>query len=237
MGDAQPGGSLADSARAGSSSVAASDAEGELLNCLAVDKRPGLVLADWLVKEGGTRLSAAFPSRRFCMLMARKLEYYEQRVVKLRPKKGAATKLGINLNEWNLVVHVKPGHVASGESSGGVLVGDVLTAIDGQGVHSGMLADDLECRADKTCVLTLLRQKGEIPLTAGSVEAIGKRHGGYAFHIQPSPRELLDSTRSAFVFVAPDEAAVIRWCDSVGSCITQADESRKAAGAGRVGAS
>lgn len=204
------------SLRAGSSNA---DAD-ELISCLAIDKRPSLVLADWLVKEGGTRLSAAFPSRRFCMLMARKLEYYEQREVKLRPKKGAATKLGINLNEWNLVVHVKPGHVASGES--GVQVGDVLTAIDGEGVRSGMLADDLECRAEKTCVVTLLRQKGEIPLPSGSVEPIGKRHSGYAFQIQPSPRELLDSTRSAFVFVAPDEASVIRWCDSVGSCIMQA---------------
>merc|ERR1712060_337398 len=81
--------------------------------------------------------SATFPSHRFCTLMNGRLEYYEERLVRLNaPASDAPLKLGLNLNEWNLVIHVQPGSCTMRI----IDVGDVVTAFNGVPLGDQLLA-------------------------------------------------------------------------------------------------
>ena len=115
------------------------------------ERRPGVVLAEWLVKEGGTKLSSAFPSRRFCVLLDQKVEYYELRSAKLRLRRGGSAETGLRLNDWNLVMHVVPGHSAADSD---ILVGDVVTAVDGKQLGVNNTLDDAVASAPQahTCL-------------------------------------------------------------------------------------
>ena len=70
-------------------------------------------------------------------------------------------------------------------------------------------------RQDAPYQLQVLRRKGEIPLSGAAVAKIGKRHAGAAFELTPSPREMVDTSRGAFVLIAADAPTCDRWCDAL----------------------
>ena len=147
--------------------------------------RPGVRLTGWLHKEGAGPLSSACPSRRYCVLLKSKLEYYEERHVSVLARQG---QLGVNLNDWNLVVLVKPGSAAAVAARGGRRC---RRARDGTALEGRQLKDMVgPLRQDAPYQLQVLRRKGEIPLSGASVAKIGKRHAGAAFELTPSPREM-----------------------------------------------
>ena len=160
--------------------------------------RPGVRLTGWLHKEGAGPLSSAFPSRRYCVLLKSKLEYYEERHVSVLARQG---QLGVNLNDWNLVVLVKPGSAAAASQ---LEVGDVVVGLDGTALEGRQLKDMVgPLRQDAPYQLQVLRRKGEIPLA------------GAAFELTPSPREMVDTSRGAFVLIAADAPTCDRWCDAL----------------------
>ena len=94
--------------------------------------RPGVLKRGWLFKEGAHTLSRAFPSRRFCIVVDGRLEYYEERQVLLRLLPDGST--GVSLNKWNLVLHEQ-------NDGQGVLVGDIITKVNGMDLGLQMLND------------------------------------------------------------------------------------------------
>ena len=176
--------------------------------------RPGVRLTGWLHKEGAGPLSSAFPSRRYCVLLKSKLEYYEERHISVLARQG---QLGVNLNDWNLVVLVKPGSAAAASQ---LEVGDVVVGLDGTALEGRQLKDMVgPLRQDAPYQLQVLRRKGEIPLSGATVAKIGKRHAGAAFELTPSPREMVDTSRGAFVLIAADAPTCDRWCDALSDAL------------------
>jgi hypothetical protein len=180
-------------------------------SCKGVGCRPGVLMCGWLSKEGPHTLSRAFPSRRFCVLVDARLEYYEERQVQLNPAADGSS--GIELNPWNLVVHVLEPH------DQGVAVGDIAIAIDGVELGDRPLNDVLSAQVQRLGIahkLTVLRPKGEVPLAGAQVECIGKDR----MQITPSPRELL-TPRPPYVFIANRPDARDDWFEAVEQCIQQ----------------
>uniref|UniRef100_A0A7S0L521 PDZ domain-containing protein n=1 Tax=Coccolithus braarudii TaxID=221442 RepID=A0A7S0L521_9EUKA len=197
-------------------------------------RRPDVIKVGTLTKEGGTRLSATFPSQRVCVLLTRKLEYYQPLTIKLHHG-NEQTKLGIDLNDWNLVVHVKPGYPASAE--GGLSVGDVLVGVNGDEIGDGLatelLSGSSSTSVNGVCKLRVLRPKGEVPLTSAGSRRLLRRHGGWAFAVLPNPRDVAQPRRSTFVFVAETESDAEEWITQVEAAIrscTLLDRGRGGAG-------
>ena len=187
--------------------------------------RPGVRLTGWLHKEGAGPLSSAFPSRRYCVLLKSKLEYYEERHISVLARQG---QLGVNLNDWNLVVLVKPGSAAAASQ---LEVGDVVVGLDGTALEGRQLKDMVgPLRQDAPYQLQVLRRKGEIPLAGAAVAKIGKRHAGAAFELTPSPREMVDTSRGAFVLIAADAPTCDRWCDALSDTLRSLAETVAADG-------
>ena len=98
-------------------------------------------------------------------------------------------------------------------------MGDVVVGLDGTALEGRQLKDMVGAlRQDAPYQLQVLRRKGEIPLSGASVAKIGKRHAGAAFELTPSPREMVDTSRGAFVLIAADAPTCDRWCDALRSC-------------------
>lgn len=173
------------------------------MEAAALRSRPGVRRCGWLSKEGANALSRAFPSRRFCVLLDTTLEYYEEREISCLPpaeSDGAGPSLGFDTNDWNLVVHVHLGAPAG--ARGGLLVGDIVIAVDGVALEGRLLHDVVSgtvARRGAASRLSLLRPKGEVPLAGAAVTQIGQDR----LRVAPSPSELLDPRRGPYVFIAP----------------------------------
>ena len=167
--------------------------------------RPDVRMCGWLSKEGAHTLSRAFPSRRFCVLVDGRLEYYEERSVLLSMQSDGSS--GVELTDWNLVVHV-PAH-----GRPGLAVGDIVTAVDGVELGPRKLNTVISSHAARLSTpfkLKMLRPKGEVALVGACVEAIGRDR----MQVTPSPREVLD-TRPPYVFIADCESTRDDWLDAV----------------------
>tara|TARA_B110001452_G_scaffold263998_2_gene266291 strand:- start:744 stop:1409 length:666 start_codon:yes stop_codon:yes gene_type:complete len=192
----------------------------------AWDARADVLRAGWLRKEGATKMSARFPSRRYCVLAPAMLEYYEEVQVPHRPGAAPGTLL---VNEWNLVLHTT-NHASE------LAVGDVIVAVD-QASTQGKQAQAVLEEVAAPCSLTVLRPKGLIPLRGAAVQRLGKRHGGVAFRIDHSggdsvPGAGASDGRRPFVLVAPDDDEAAAWLEAVRS--ETADSGRSPSGGGSL---
>ena len=169
---------------------------------MPLSRRPGVVRSGWLSKEGPHTLSKAFPSRRFCVVVDGRLEYYEEKGVPLHLQAGGSS--GCELTDWNLVVHVMQ------PDAQGVAIGDIITAIDGLELGKPLDAE-INARglnkASSSHKLALLRPKGDVPLADALVESIGRDR------IQITPKEL--NTRPPYVFIANGEASRNDWLEAI----------------------
>ena len=175
-----------------------------------LSSRPGVLKSGWLSKEGASTLSRAFPSRRFCIVVDGRLEYYEEKQVVLRLLVDGTT--GVALNMWNLVLHEQH----DGQS---VLVGDIITRLDGAELGAETLNDaiaSLDGRRAAQFKVTLLRPKGEVPLEGAQLAKIGRER----MQVTPCPRELVEP-RPPYVFIAEREEERNEWHDAVEQCIQQ----------------
>ena len=179
--------------------------------------RPGVLKRGWLFKEGAHTLSRAFPSRRFCIVVDGRLEYYEERQVLLRLLPDGST--GVSLNKWNLVLHEQ-------HDGQGVLVGDIVTKVNGMDLGLQMLNDVVSSAPRRAGAhraepfkLTVMRPKGEVPLVGAEVLKIGRDR----LQVTPSPREVVDS-RPPYVFIADGESDRNRWHAAVEQCAIQQQE-------------
>ena len=175
--------------------------------------RPGVLKHGWLAKEGAYTLSRAFPSRRFCIVVDGRLEYYEERQVLLKLLPDSTT--GISLNNWNLVLHEQ-------QDGQGVLVGDIVTKVDGSELGLKTLNDVIASHAARPSTpfkLTVLRPKGEVPLVNSQLAKMGRDK----LQVTPSPRELVDS-RPPYVFIADREADRDEWHDAIQRSAQQQEE-------------
>ena len=172
------------------------------LHEMAIASRPGVLRCGFLDKEGGGMLSRAFPSRRFFILLSMgRLEYYEEK--QLRIAKGSDEDLAgaVDLNSWNLAVFVRPPLVdAAGRP--GLAIGDILTACDGVALTGGNGLRAALGDRSSAHVLTLLRAKGEVPLRGALVEAVGD----VRLRITVSPNEPTDG-RPPYLLIAQDTAS------------------------------
>lgn len=166
--------------------------------------RPGVVRVGTLIKEGGTQLSRAFPSKRFfCLLSVGRLEYYEEKSIRLpSSSNGSEIASVVELNDWNLVVFV--------HAQLGVAIGDIVLTIDGSTVSGGDFSAAIGKDRPTAHTLTLLRPKGEVPVRGALVEGIG----GTRLRITVSRRELIDS-RPPYVLIAPNSQSRDEWLQAV----------------------
>jgi len=178
--------------------------------------RPGVLKRGWLSKEGAHTLSRAFPSRRFCIVVDGRLEYYEERQVLLKLLQDGTT--GVSLNSWNLVLHEQ-------QDGQGVLVGDIVTKVDGIELGLQSLGDVLTTTAVRRGVpfkLTVLRPKGEVPLVGAQLAKIGRER----LQVTPSPRELVEP-RPPYVFIAEREDERDTWHEAIELCAQQQEEQQQ----------
>ena len=175
--------------------------------------RPGVCLCGWLLKEGAHTLSRAFPSRRFCVVVDSRLEYYEERTALLSLLPDGST--GVALNKWNLVLHEQHG----GRS---VMVGDIVTKVDGVNLGVRLLNEVIASHAAGCGVpfkLTVLRPKGEVPLLGAEITKLGCDR----VQIRPSPKQLIDH-RPPYVLIAERESERNEWFDALEESSTAADQ-------------
>ena len=113
-----------------------------------------------------------------------------------------------------------------------------VIAIDGTPLRSNTVAEMLRTRPVGTAyTLTVLRLKGEVPLGSADVSAIGRKHGGQAFVVQPpaSDSHAAEPGR-AYVFVATDQTACDEWVAALSNAVRSVRrEARPLAGTGEVG--
>jgi len=179
------------------------------LHEVALASRPGVVRMGFLQKEGPHTLSRAFPSKRFFVALSNgRLEYYEERTVKLQQKTAGALSDNVSLNEWNLVVYVSSFLLE--QSSSALCIGDVLVACDGVALTGEDVLLAAVGDGSRPRTLTLLRPKGEVPV----VNSICDRIGDTRLRITVS-REHEMVSRPPFVLIATDATARDEWLDSV----------------------
>jgi len=177
--------------------------------------RPGVLKRGWLSKEGAHTLSRAFPSRRFCIVVDGRLEYYEERQVQLKLLQDGTT--GISLNNWNLVLHEQ-------QDGLGVLVGDIVTKLDGSDLGLQTLNDVIVglqggVRRSSPYKLTVLRPKGEVPLVGAQMVKIGRDR----LQVTPSPCDLVDA-RPPYVFIAETDGDRDAWHAAIELSAQQAEQ-------------
>ena len=181
--------------------------------------RPGVLKRGWLFKEGAHTLSRAFPSRRFCIVVDGRLEYYEERQVLLRLLPDGST--GVSLNKWNLVLHEQ-------NDGQGVLVGDIITKVNGMDLGLQMLNDVVSSAPPRRRAgahraepfkLTVMRPKGEVPLVGAALLRIGRDR----LQVTPSPRGVVDS-RPPYGFIADGESDRNEWHAAIEQCAMQQQE-------------
>ena len=173
----------------------------------ALDSRPGVMRVGALSKEGATAPSRAFPSRRqFVLLEDGRLEYYEEKSIKLGANCGLASS--VSLNEWNCCLHVAP--------QTGIAVGDILLTLNGAQFERSNLSNAPS--GPSGSLLTLLRAKGEVPIWGARIEAVGdvriritvSKHGG--------------SARPPYVLIASDVATRDEWLNALTAVASKAPE-------------
>jgi hypothetical protein len=194
------------------------------LACLSC--RKGVARHGWLSKEGAQGLGRAFPSRRFFCLLPDRLEYYEEKQVQVR-----SGPTGIECNEWNLVVYVRPDDVRTPP----VRAGDIVTACNGVDLaplQSGgsdssrtaertpwgtvilSLNDKLDRSKDALCTLTVLRLKGEIPVIGAKVEPCSD--GATRLRLTPNRNTAsASSSRPPFVLIASSTRSRDDWVQAI----------------------
>ena len=176
-----------------------------------VGSRPNIEMCGWLSKEGPNTLSRAFPSRRFCVLVDGRVEYYEEREVLLFQMSDGST--GVELNGWNLVVHVLE------PDPQGLAVGDIVIAIDGVDLGTRNFKTVLSYQVRRPGVaqkLSVLRPKGDIPLEGAAVELIGKNK----LQIPPALTGAVRH-RPPYVFIANQSLTRDEWFEAVEQCIQE----------------
>ena len=182
------------------------DADGARLGALGC--RPRVVRMGYLSKEGGNTLSRAFPSRRlFILLDFGRLEYYEERCVKVGEEDLASA---VEINDWNLVVYVQP-HLLDAMGKLDLAIGDILISCNGVALESGAdLRSSLAAHATTGHTLTLLRPKGEISMRDGLVERVGELR----LRITVADPELTAS-RPPYVLICPEQRCCDEWLEAL----------------------
>ena len=181
------------------------------LHAAALGSRPGVLRVGFLHKEGGNALTRIFTAKRFFVLLGGRLEYYEERRLKIAPSKEDDDIAGIKTNDWNLVVFIRPTKYQDAPGRPGFVLGDVLIACDGALLEGGNLSAAL---ADRTTAhtITLLRRKGEVPLGRALFESVGETR----LRITVATKELVQPPgRPPYLLIAPDQPSRDAWLQAL----------------------
>ena len=179
------------------------------LHAAALGSRPGVLRVGFLQKEGGNALTRIFTAKRFFVLLGGRLEYYEERRLKIAPSKGDDDIAGIKTNDWNLVVFIRPTKYQDAPGRPGFVLGDVLigTARCSRCNLSAALADRTTAHT-----ITVLRRKGEVPLGRALFESVGETR----LRITVATKELVQPPgRPPYLLIAPDARSRDAWLQAL----------------------
>ena len=183
----------------------------------------------WMLKEAGNNgkrgglglvggaFKSALPHRRYFVLFPSRLDYFVHVNVLLKSGTGpGSARLGVTLNDWNMVTTVDAG----GAADGLLHEGDVLVSVDEMSVAGLFVAEVMDSKKPKHLV-GCIRRKGSVPLSAGVTVAPCKAalskitSLASAFEIDLRAGAVRgDKDRYVLICASPDEAD--QWRDAIG---------------------